>query len=1426
VATSNPANGTVDPTNDGQIVYVPNENFHGVDTFTYVIRDPSGAESDATVTVVVRSVNDDPVAREDQASTPEDTAVTINVLANDTDVDGDSLTVEVVGGPNGGEAVVNNDGTVTYTPAPGFSGQDVFTYTVDDGNGGTDISQVFVFVESVNDPPVANNDQVVTDEDTPVTIDVLANDSDDDGDVLTIVATSNPANGTVDPTNDGQIVYVPNENFHGVDTFTYVIRDPSGAESDATVTVVVRSVNDDPVARNDEASTPEDTAVTINVLANDTDVDGDSLTVEVVGGPNGGEAVVNNDGTVTYTPDPGFSGQDVFTYTVDDGNGGTHIAQVSVLVESINDPPVANLDQVSTEEDTSVTISVLANDTDADGDELTILETSNPANGTATATNDGKIVYVPNENFHGVDSFVYVVSDGHGGTDSADVFVQVTPVNDAPIAEDDTASGSFTDPLTIEVLANDIDVDGDTLFVTNLGTPQSGTVTLNNDQTVVYTPDAGFAGEDSFTYTISDGVLTDTAVVTIVINDSFGVRFQQDVDDYTGTVDTFVQGAAGDADNSAAPLLNVDGSDGGAPVQALLQFTEIFGNANGQIPAGAEITNATLVLRVTNPGAALSVHRMLDLWLATDTWNSLGEGVQANGVEAVADADVVTSAVPTGSFAIDVTNSLQSWSNNPESNRGWALLPTGTNGEDFFSAEGEVPPVLEVSYRLADNTAPVAVEDQPSTDEDTPVQIDVLANDLDDDGDALSIVEVSQPENGIAEDVNGVIVYVPNENFNGTDSFTYVIEDTHGARSSTTVTVDVAPVNDNPVANRDEAVTDEDTPVTISVLDNDVDIDGDSLTVTTATQANQGTLVVNNDGTVTYTPNPNATGEDVFIYTITDGNGGADVGEVHIDIESINDPPVANNDQVSTDEDTPVTIDVLANDSDPDGELAIVNVSEPSNGRVDGGPNGIVYIPNGNFHGVDSFTYTVRDAGGLEATATVTVVVAPVNDAPVARNDEAATETGVPVEIEVLANDADVDGDTLEVIAVTSGNGGPVSINASGTVTYSPQPGFTGEDFFTYTVSDGNGGTDTAEVFVNVTGVNNTPPVAEDDLATMIDGDSVLIDVLANDSDADGDALAITDLTQPEGGQVDIVEGQVIFIPNAGFAGQTSFEYTISDGNGGTDSAEVVIDVFELDVAVFQQGLEGYEGTVDTYIRGARANRSYGQIPSLNVDGRSGRQPVHTLIRFEEIFGDAEGQIPEGAIIVSARLDLRVTNSGNPISIHRMVSEWEDTITWNTAVEGIQADGNEAEAEADVVTSRLRRGLRGIDVTTSLQAWSEDPASNLGWAFLPTGNNGVDFDSSEGLFAPRLIVEFAVPVVEDVDPGGGDNGDGGDNGNGVETPEDDRGAVDDAIWNWNEELGNRIVLERVNNRMEIVVADENDWSGLVDDLFGQLNGTF
>ena len=700
--------------------------------------------------------------------------------------------------PGHGIATVNPDNTITYAPDADFNGADSFTYTVSDGNGGVDTAAVSITVIPVNDAPVAVADSAATAEDTPVAIAVLSNDSDVDGDTLSVTAVTTPSNGTVVVNPDGSISYTPAADFYGGDSFAYTASDGQGGSDTATVSITVTAINDDPLAVDDAVTTPEDTSVTVNVLANDTDVDGDTLTVAAVSTPAHGSVVINGDNTVTYTPDTDYFGPDGFSYTVDDGQGGADTATVTISVTPVNDAPVAGIDATATDEDTPVIIDVLANDDDVDGDPLTVTAVTTATHGSVVINPDNTITYTPDANYHGADSFSYTISDGQGETATASVTVAVNPVNDAPVAVDDSAVTAEDTPVTVVVLANDSDVDGDGLTVVAVTMPAFGTATINPDNTITYAPAPNYNGPDSFSYTIDDG---------------------------NGDIDT-----------------------------ALVTITST--------------------------------------------------------------------------------------------------------------------PV---------NDAPDAVDDATVTDEDTAVTVDVLANDSDVDGDDLSVTAVTTPLQGSAIiNPDNTVTYTPAAGYNGSDSFSYTISDGHGGSDTALVTITVTSVNDNPVANDDAATTPEDTGITMDVLANDTDADGDSLTIGSVTQPAHGS-VVNNGVDVTYQPNANYYGADSFTYTISDGHGGSDTASVAITVSPVNDSPNAVNDTANTSQDTAVTIDVLANDSDVDGDsLTVASVTQPPAGFAAINPdNTITYLPDVGFNGVDSFTYTVSDGHGGSDTAVVTVNVTP-----------------------------------------------------------------------------------------------------------------------------------------------------------------------------------------------------------------------------------------------------------------------------------------------------------------------------------------------------------------------------------------------------------------------------------------------------------------
>lgn len=387
-----------------------------VDTYRYV-------RTTTTVTDGPRTfLNRPPVAVNDTfALTSISGPTVLDVLANDSDPDGDAIVIQSVTQPSSGSVQAVGNGVV-YTPAAGFVGTTTFTYTISDGQGGTATATVTITV--AGGVPQVVNDTATTPRGTPVDIDVLANDRTPQGQSLSIATVGTPANGTA-VIVAGQVRYTPNPGFAGVDTFTYTAQNADGVSAPATVTVTV--TNAAPIAVDDSASTSSGTPVSIDVLANDSDPEGDALTVTAVGTPANGSASISG-GRVVYTPAAGFTGSDSFTYTIADAFGATATATVRVTVQG-NQAPTANPDSALTTKAAAVVINVLANDTDPEGDALSVTRVvTAPTLGRTTINPDNTITYTHNPGPVGTDSFVYEISDGRGNTATATVTVTILRV--------------------------------------------------------------------------------------------------------------------------------------------------------------------------------------------------------------------------------------------------------------------------------------------------------------------------------------------------------------------------------------------------------------------------------------------------------------------------------------------------------------------------------------------------------------------------------------------------------------------------------------------------------------------------------------------------------------------------------------------------------------------------------------------------------------------------------------------------------------------------------------------------------------------------------------------------------------------------------------------------------------------------------------
>jgi VCBS repeat-containing protein len=652
-----------------------------VDTFTYHANDGLADSNIATVTITVNGVNDAPVAVDDPGYvTDEDAQLDVilpGVLGNDTDADGDPLTAVLDTGPSNGTLTLNLDGSFSYTPNLDFAGT------------------VTITVNEVNDAPVAVDDLgYTTDEETQLDVilpGVLGNDTDAEGDPLTAVLDTGPANGTLTLNLDGSFSYTPNADFAGVDTFTYHANDGLADSNVATVTITVNEVNDAPVAVDDPGyTTDEETQLDVvlpGVLGNDTDAEGDPLTAVLDTGPANGTLTLILDGSFSYTPNVDFAGVDTFTYHANDGLADSNVATVTITVNGVNDAPVAVDDPgYATDEDVLLNEAapgVLGNDSDAEGDPLTAVLDTGPSNGTLTLNADGSFSYTPNADFSGVDTFTYHANDGLSDSNIATVTITVNGVNDAPVAVDDPAYVTDEDVSLNEaapgVLGNDTDAEGDPLTAVLDTGPSNGTLTLNADGSFLYTPNLNFNGVDSFTYHSNDGS-ADSNVATVTIT----VAAVSTTLTFPATDDAYVDSKKPTANNGSSSLLQVRA--GSKELDSYLKFA---------VSGAGTVVDAKLRLWVEkeSPDGG-SIHSVSNDYSGTAIpWDETG--LVWNNAPAIGGAPLATAGTVLVDTWVefDVTAAMAG-----EGDYSFGLSSDISNAVRYSSKEGANPPELVVTF--------------------------------------------------------------------------------------------------------------------------------------------------------------------------------------------------------------------------------------------------------------------------------------------------------------------------------------------------------------------------------------------------------------------------------------------------------------------------------------------------------------------------------------------------------------------------------------------------------------------------------------------------------------------------------------------------------------------------------------------------------
>ena len=915
------------------------------------------------------------------------------------------------------------------------------TISITASDGTLSSSAMFTLtVEEVNDSPIAGSDSASVAEGGTLTINastLLANDSDPEGATLSVTSVSNPANGSVLLSEDmATVTYTHDGSETTSGSFIYTVSDGSDT-STATVTITVTPANDPPTASNDSASVAEGGTLTINastLLANDSDPEGATLSVTSVSNPANGSVLLSEDmATVTYTHDGSETTSGSFIYTVSDGSD-TSTATVTITVTPANDPPTASNDSASVAEGGTLTISastLLDNDSDPEGNTLSLTSVSNVANGTVSLSEDKTTVTYTHDGSETTSgSFTYTVSDGSASS-TATVNITVTPANDPPTASNNSASVAEGGTLTISastLLANDSDPEGATLSLTSVSNVVNGTVSLSEDKTTVtYTHDGSETTSASFIYTVSDGSASSTATVNITVTPTN--------DSPVASNDSTSVAEGGTLTINVSTLLSNDSDPDGKT----LSITSVSNPANGSVLLsedmatvtythdGSETTSGSFIYTVSDGSATSTATVSITITPTndppgtpslTDQTATTGQPFTYQVPEVIdPDSDSLTYNAALG----QAMNPLPLWLTFNAATRTFSGTPRRTH----VATHTIVVDVSDGSAKSSRSSFTLTVVLPPNRPPTAPTLTPQTATE--DQSFSYTFLAVTDPEGdaityAAALDDDGALPawlsFTPSSlTFSGTplepdtpNTLTIRVTATDDGdpleSTSATFTLTVKEVNDPPATpslSDQEATEDESYSYTFDAV---TDPEGNGITYETALAddtALPGWLSFD-AATRTFSGTPREADVPatltIRVAATDDGTPPASANATFtLTVSERNDGPIAGNDTATVAEGTAVSIaasTLLANDSDPnDDTLTITAVSDAASGSVVLSEDGetLTYTHNGLETTTGGFTYTVSD-GSVTDTATVVITVTPVNDSPEtpSLSDQAATE--------------------------------------------------------------------------------------------------------------------------------------------------------------------------------------------------------------------------------------------------------------------------------------------------------------------------------------------------------------------------------------------------------------------------------------------------
>ncbi len=1112
-----------------------------------------------------------PVAVDDDNFTYQDQPTVGTLADNDFDPDGDILTYSLVTGTPDGTIVINEDGTYWYEPNPYIYGVETITYQVCDDDGNCATAVLVMYVIFLNDPPIAINDVVFTEVNSSIFYNAGANDIEPDLEVMHFNMLVGPSNGTVIFNTNGTFLYTPAANYIGPDVIFYQACDPCNVCRNAQIQINVVGENDAPVAEDSNGNAMnEDGIFSDSAAPLVTDPDNDPLTFSIALGPENGLLEMYSNGTFNYYPDPNFFGEDSFVYRACDFVMQCAEGTVTITVNPVNDSPAIVDEIASTNEDTAISGSLAANDSDFEPGALTYSVLNGTDHGTMSLSTNGSYTYTPNAEFGGLDSMVYESCDIGGLCGQATLLITVVPINDSPTAINDAASGN-EDTIVIGNVANDMDIEEGALTYSLLVAPANGTITVGASGSFTYNPSPNWNGTETITYNVCDGQnACDQGTLTIEINPVNDAPVAtDDPNDFTFE-DVELNGDVSnndtDADNDILLYTTTDVAQNGTFelfTDGSYTYTpDLFWNGietfTINVCDGMDDCDASVL--------TIEVVSVNDGIIAQNGSGNTNEDTSLNstiiGLAFDADNDPVTFSV--------LSNVIHGTLN---------LLPGGSftytpflnyNGPDQFTFNACDPlnACDEAIYSinvLAVNDAPVAVADDFLVNEDQ-VLTASIANDTDVDGDVLSYTLITNPMYGsIVLNANGSFQYTPDSNYFGADMFTYEVCD-NSLCDAIAATIEVLSINDTPTALDDAFNVLSNTLYSGSLNNNDDDVEDNSLSYSILDDADFGTFTLLANGSFTYLSDSDYDGDDEVTIQICDDNAACVTSTLFITVAFGETAPFAVSDVFATNEDQLLAGNVSLNDSDLQGGPLTYSVvtTVASGSLVMNSAGGFTYLPVQNYFGNQSFTYEVCDNTSLCSVATVTINVISVNDAPFASDDDNYADEDAALTGDVSLDDGDADGDALFYYIVTDAQFAQFTLNTDGTYEYIPDANFFGTEVITYEVCDGQTCTE-AQLFIEI-GFVNDPPIALGESYTTNENTAVAGTVSGNEIDLDDEPLLYYTVIQAQQGIFSIVSatGAFTYTPALNYIGTDAVTYLACDPCGACAAATVTFTIVHV----------------------------------------------------------------------------------------------------------------------------------------------------------------------------------------------------------------------------------------------------------------------